>query len=29
VTYFLFFVLMPYYSQKSKTQPVPSRVTYK
>jgi len=29
VTYFLFFALMPYYSRKSKTLPVPSRVTYK
>ena len=29
ITYFLFFALMPYYSQKDKTKPVPSRVSYK
>ena len=29
ITYFLFFVLMPYYSKKDKTKPVPSRVSYK
>ena len=29
VTYFLFFLLMPYYSQKDKTKPVPSRVSNK
>lgn len=28
ITYFLFFVLMPYYSKKDKTKPVPSRVSY-
>jgi ubiquinol-cytochrome c reductase cytochrome b subunit len=29
ITYFLFFVLMPYYSKKDKTKPVPSRLSYK
>jgi len=29
ITYFLFFALMPYYSKKDKTKPVPSRVSYK
>ena len=29
ITYFLFFVLMPYYSKKDKTKPDPSRVSYK
>jgi ubiquinol-cytochrome c reductase cytochrome b subunit len=28
VTYFSFFVLMPYYSKRDKTKPVPSRVQY-
>jgi len=28
ITYFLFFALMPYYSKKDKTKPVPTRVSY-
>jgi ubiquinol-cytochrome c reductase cytochrome b subunit len=28
VTYFAFFILMPYYSKRDKTKPVPSRVKY-
>ncbi|MDX1916341.1 MAG: cytochrome b, partial [Methylophilus sp.] len=28
VVYFLFFILMPWYTKKDKTKPVPERVTY-